>query len=489
MSSSNRHYLASAPIWRSLVHLCVPMIAGFSVGSVYNVINAGFVGSLHSTPLLAALTFSLPVFALLMAIGGVFGVGGGTYISRLLGSQEQPGADAAAGSARIRQISAFTLWGSLAAGAVIGALGVVFATPLAMLVGATGASLAPTALYIGAMCAFTPVYVAAFALEQLVRAEGAAVASMTGLIASTIANLLFDVLFILLLGWGVLGAGLALGLSNLVTVGYYVWWLSRRSTVMSLAPRFFRADREMLKTVFGVGASELLLSSFLIVTTLLMNWLAIAYGDALLAAMGVALRISQLPEMIAMGVFMGAIPLFAYAYGARNHARLRSAIVGSAVAIAGIVAVFSTAVFLFRDQVFGLFSADPSLIADGTLILTAMLVSTLFNGFTGLMIAVFQATEQMRNATIMSVAQGVLFIPVVLAMNTLLGMSGLIWAMTVTEVLVFALGAALFLASRRALTAAPSAAAVEAAEAALAEEGPEEGAEEGAEASPAAAAR
>lgn len=465
--SSNRNSLASAPIWRSLVHLCVPMIAGFSIGSVYNIINAGFVGSLHSTPLLAALTFSLPVFALLMAIGGVFGVGGGTYVSRLLGSQDQEGADTAAAAERIKQVSAFTLWGALLAGAVIGALGLIFATPLAVAVGASGPALAPTALYIGAMCAFTPVYVAAFALEQLVRSEGAAVASMTGLIASTIANLLFDVLFILVLGWGVLGAGIALGLSNLVTVGYYVWWLTRRSETISLAPKHFRADRTMLTTVFGVGVSELLMSSFLIVTTLVMNWIAIGYGASLLAAMGVALRISQLPEMIAMGVFLGAIPLFAYAFGARDHARLKSAITGSAIAIAGIVAVFSTVVFLFRDQVFALFSADPSVIADGTLILTAMLVSTLFNGFTGLIIAVFQATEQMRNATIMSVAQGVLFVPIVLAANALFGMTGVIWSMTVTELLCFVLGAVLFARSRRAL-AAPSAEATSQAQDALA---------------------
>ena len=465
--SSNRHYLSSAPIWRSLVHLCVPMIAGFSVGSVYNIINAGFIGSLHSTPLLAALTFSLPVFALLMAIGGVFGVGGGTYVSRLLGSQEQEGTDKVAAAERIKQVSSFTLWGALIAGAVIGVAGLIFATPLAIVVGATGASVAPTALYIGAMCAFTPVYVAAFALEQLVRSEGAAVASMTGLIASTIANLLFDVLFILVLGWGVLGAGIALGLSNLVTVGYYVWYLTRRSETISLAPRHFRADRTMLATVFGVGASELLMSSFLIVTTLVMNWIAIGYGASLLAAMGVALRISQLPEMICMGVFMGAIPLFAYAFGARDHGRLKKAITGSAIAIAGVTAVFSTIVFLFRDQVFALFSADPSVIADGTLILTAMLVSTLFNGFTGLIIAVFQATEQMRNATIMSVAQGVLFIPIVLVANALFGMGGVIWSMTVTEAICFAVAAALFAGSRRAL-AAPSPEAAAQAEEALA---------------------
>jgi putative MATE family efflux protein len=468
MSASNRFYLSSAPIWRSLVHLCIPMIAGFSVGVVYNIINAGFIGALHSTPMLAAVTFAMPVFALIMAIGGVFGVGGGTYISRLLGTQETPGTDAAAAASRIKQVSSFTAWASVGAGAVIGVLGLVFATPFAAAVGASGAALAPTAQYIGAMFAFAPILVACFSLEQVVRAEGAAVASMTGLIASTVANLVFDVLFILVLGWGVLGAGIALGLSNVVMVGYYAWWLSRRSENISLRPRWFRADAEMLRTVFGVGASELLQSSFLIVTTLVMNWIAIGYGDALLASMGVALRISQLPEMMVMGVFMGAIPLFAYAFGARNHARLRRSIAGAAVAILGITVVFSSLVFLFRDQVFSLFSADPSVLSDGTQVLTAMLVATIFNGITGLVIAVFQATEQMRNATIMSVAQGVLFIPIVLLGNVVFGITGVIWAMTVTELLTFALGMMLFVLSRRALDATPSEEAVQAAEEALA---------------------
>ncbi|WP_395244247.1 MATE family efflux transporter [Agromyces sp. MMS24-K17] len=470
MSTSNRNILASAPIWRSLAQLCIPMIAGLSVGAVYNIVNGAFVGSLHSTPLLAALTFSMPVFALVMALGGVFGVGGGTFVTRLLGSLEDPATDATATARRIRQVSSFTMWGAVAAGLVVAAAGLAFATPIAAAVGASGASLAPTAIYIGAMAAFAPVYVAMFALEQLVRAEGAAVASMTGLIASTVANLVLDVLFILVLGWGVLGAGLALGLANLVAVGYYAWWLTTRASAASIAPRWFRADRELVRSVFGVGASELLQSSFLIVTTLVMNWIAIAYGDALIAAMGVALRISQLPEMIVMGVSMGAIPLFAYAFGARNRARLAAGIRGAALAIAGIVAIFSTVVFLFRDQVFALFSADPTVLDDGTRILTAMLVATVFNGFTGLMIAVFQATEQMRNATIMAVAQGVLFIPVLLGFDAAFGLDGVIWAMTATELLVFALGLVLFVTSRKALGAEPSAEAAEAAEAALAEE-------------------
>ncbi|WP_295012179.1 MATE family efflux transporter [uncultured Microbacterium sp.] len=450
--SRNRLSLASAPIWRALLHLCIPMIAGMSVGVVYNLINAGFIGALHDTSLLAALAYSMPVFALIMAVGGVFGVGGSTYVSRLLGADG--GEDSS--PVRAKEVGSFTFWGSLATGVVVGIAGLLLATPIAAVIGATGPALAPTAQYIGAMFAFTPVLVLSFSLEQLVRAEGAATASMIGLIASTVANLVFDVVFILGLGWGVLGAGIALGLSNVVMAGYYVWWLSRRSTAVSLAPRWFRADREMLRTVFGVGVSELLMSSFLLVSALVMNWVGTGYGEALLASMGIAQRVVQLPEMICMGMFLGALPLFAYAFGAGDHARLRGAIARVALAIAAFTVVFSGLVLLFKDPILRLFSTDPAVLSDGSALLTAMLISTLFNGFTGLAIAVFQATEQMRNATIMSVAQGVLFIPVILLGNAVIGLPGVIWAMAVTEFLTFLLAAVLFWTSRRALDAAPS---------------------------------
>lgn len=85
---TNRWYLSTAPIVRALVHLCVPMAAAMIVGALYNVINAGFIGSLHDTALLAAVTFGSPVLGLVMAVGGVFGVGGGALISRLLGAAD-----------------------------------------------------------------------------------------------------------------------------------------------------------------------------------------------------------------------------------------------------------------------------------------------------------------------------------------------------------------------------------------------------------------
>ncbi|NTW40314.1 MAG: MATE family efflux transporter [Cellulomonadaceae bacterium] len=444
---TNRWYLSAAPIVRALVHLCVPMAAAMLVGALYNLVNAGFIGSLHDTALLAAITFGAPVLGLVMAVGDVFGVGGSALASRLLGAAEHDPSRAK----EIKHVASFAVWGSVIAGAVLGGGGLLALHPIVRLLGADGAAAPATTAFVAVMLAFVPVLAAAFCLEQLVRAEGAARQVMIGLIASTVANLVLDVAFILVLRWGVAGAALATGLSNLGVVAYFVVWLTRHSEHMSLAPRWFTLRASVVRPVLGVGVGTLLQSAFLIVTSLVLNNLAAAYGDGPLAAMGVAVRIAQVPEFLVMGLTLGALPLLAYAYGKGDRVRLAAALRTSAVTVGGIVVAFSVAVLLLREQVVGAFLADGSALAIGVTILTAQLVAMIANGFTGLITSVFQATGRAVAATVMSVTQGVLFIPVVLLGNLWFGLAGIVWALTVTECAVLVVGGVMLLASRRAI--------------------------------------
>jgi multidrug efflux pump len=443
----NGWYLSAAPIVPALVHLCVPMAAALIVTAVYNVVNAGFVGSLHDTTLLAAITFGVPLLTLVMTVGSTFGTGGGALVSRLLGAAGNDPAKAG----EIKHASAFSTWGSVLTGVVVGGLGLLLLNPLVGLLGADAAAVPATKAYVAVLLAITPVLAASVCLQQLVRAEGAARQAMVGLIASTIANLVFDVLFILVLGWGVAGAALSIGLANAVVIAYYATWIRRHSEHLRLAPRWFTLRRSIVAPVLSVGASQFLQVGFIIVTLLVLNNLAAAYGDGPLAAMGVAVRIAQVPEFLVMGITFGVMPLLAFAYGKGDRTRLRAALRGAAIAVGAISVVFAAVVLLFRDQVFTTFVADPSVLSVGVTILTAQLVAMIANGFTGLITTLFQAAGRGLAATAMSMTQGVLFIPVVLLADLWFGLPGIIWALTVTEVTLLAVGLVLWLANRGAI--------------------------------------
>jgi putative MATE family efflux protein len=444
---TNRWYLSAAPIVRALVHLCVPMAAAMIVGAVYNVINAGFIGSQHNTSYLAAITFGTPLLGLIMGIGGMFGAGGGALASRLLGASEKDASKAG----EIKHVAAFAFWGSVILGAIFGGAGLLLLNPLVRVLGANAAAVPATSSYVAVMLAFVPVLAAAFCLEQLVRAEGAARQVMVGLIGSTILNVVFDVLFILVLHWGVAGAALSMGLANLGVVVYFVVWLQRNSAHASLSPRWFTLSPTVMKPVFGVGVGELLQSAFLIVTSLVLNNLAVIYGDAALAAMGVAVRIAQVPEFLIMGVTIGVLPLLAYSFGKGDRGRLRAALRGSAVTVGAVLLVFTATVFVFRAQLFALFSSDHSVLAIGVVVLAAQLVSSVFNGFAGLITSLFQATGRSFAAIVMSVGQGVVFIPIVILGNLWFGLPGIIWSLTVSEGIVFVVGVGMWIGSRRAI--------------------------------------
>jgi Na+-driven multidrug efflux pump len=124
-------------------------------------------------------------------------------------------------------------------------------------------------------------------------------------------------------------------------------------------------------------------------------------------------------------------------------------------------------VIVFREQVFAAFVADHSVLATGVTILTAQLVAMIANGFAGLITSLFQATGRSVPAIVMSMAQGVLFVPIVILGNLWFGLPGIIWALTVTEVIVLIVGIVLWLVFRRAIDQGPAEGSPERAEAAL----------------------
>jgi putative MATE family efflux protein len=437
--NSDQFYLEKASIPKAIMHLSVPMMLGMSVSVIYNIINAFFIGLTHDTTMLSAITFGLPVMTLLIALGSIWGVGGGTYISRLLGAKE---------TEKIKKVSAFVLYGSMVFGAIVAALCIIFINPITNILGADLEAFQATKNYILFLFIGTPFLVANFTLEQIVRGEGAAKESMYGMLIGTITNLIFDVLLILVLNLNVIGAALSLAISNLCSLIYYVWHLQKNSENIDLSIKYFSWDKKIVKQVFSIGISDFLMTSFLIISSLLLNNYAVHYGDDVIAAFGVSLRIVQLPEFLCMGLFMGIVPLLGYSYGAKNKKRLGSAMKQTAMAIGLIVCVFSSLVYIFRNDVLKLFTSNESLIGIGIYILSVMLISTIFNGFTGLITSYFQATGKAKQAIIMSISQGTLFIPTIIVANSVLGLHGVIFSMPIAEFLTFLLGILLFFYKR-----------------------------------------
>ena len=217
----NIYLLKDAPILKALLSLGVPMALGLAITSIYNVVNSYFVGHYGGTEDLAATSYGVPVFGVIMAIAGLFGLGSSTLASRKLG-EGQPAHE-------IHRVTSFALYSALGAGIVAAAIGFILADPITSIMGASGGSYEPTRIYVHLMFLGAPLAIGMFTLEQLVRSEGYAKQSMYGIIVGTVVTCIFDVLFIAIMGMGVAGAGWAMLLANGASMLYYLLFLMRLS--------------------------------------------------------------------------------------------------------------------------------------------------------------------------------------------------------------------------------------------------------------------
>ncbi len=220
VNASNSYYLKESPIRKAIAHLSIPMMVGISATTIYNLINAYFIGRVHDTNMMSAITLAMPITIILMAVGNMFGVGGGSFITRLLGSGD---------TQKGKKVAGYSFYTSIILGLIIGAVAILFMTPFVHLLGADGQTLLYTKQYSTILFAGGFAFILNFALEQIVRSEGASKESMYGMFISVAVSIVLDALLILVFNLHVIGAGISTVIANLASTAYYVWFLENRS--------------------------------------------------------------------------------------------------------------------------------------------------------------------------------------------------------------------------------------------------------------------
>ncbi|WP_339224128.1 MATE family efflux transporter [Paenibacillus sp. FSL W7-1332] len=431
MDAENFHYFEKAPVAKAVAHFAVPMMLGTSMSVIYSILNAYFLGTLHNTAMLTALALTLPLFAIIMALGTLIGMGSGTFISRLLGEKKYDD---------VKQVSSFAFYSSLVLGLIVMAVGLPLIDPIIYGLGATLDSFGFTKDYVTIMLIGSPIVVLFFTLENIVRSEGAAITSMIGMILSVVVNIILDSFVIFVFHWDVIGVASATVISNLVASAFYAFHIGYKSQFLTVSVKWFKASKEILSNVFKIGVPVFIMSIFLGAMSLILNRFLIEYGDPAVAAYGISSRLLQFPEFVLMGLCEGVVPLIAFSFTA-NKLRMKQTIGFTIKTIVALAIVFGVIVYLISDHLIGLFANDPQLIEMGSYILHVTFLSLFITGMTTLFTGIFQATAQGTAAFIMSVIQGVTLIPVLYIANWMNGFHGVIWSLVIADAVAFLVGA------------------------------------------------
>jgi putative MATE family efflux protein len=342
------------PISPALVRLAVPIFIGLFVVGAQGAVNSYFVAGLGPEPL-AAMSFAIPLTALLSSTFVGYGVGVTSTVSRSLGARRSDDATAFARS------------------------GLVVATAIALCMAWVGISLADGAYrllaieprllpyvkeYLQYWLLGLPLTAITLAGTAALRGAGETRSSGAILMLTAVLNLILDPLLIFgaadWSGWGVAGAAAASGISYTIGALVTLYTLQRRTRLLVGGAPTLRQLIASSHAILSVSAAAVATYVMHPALNTCVTALMAKHGTDAVSAWGVAVRVQIMVDVIPVAASAGLAPFVGQNWGAGQSAR----VVRSLMNVRRFLLIWGLSVWLgmaaLSDPIAHLFGVDGS---------------------------------------------------------------------------------------------------------------------------------
>jgi multidrug efflux pump len=426
-SSSLSDKFVSGSVSRAVLRNVLPAIAAMLMVLVYNLADTFFIGQTHNDYMVAAVSIATPVFLLFMSIGTLFGMGGTSVISRALGRGDTEYA---------KKACSFCMWASIGTGIIFTLIIIVFINPILRLLGAKDETWSYTRSYLLIVACCGVFSIISNCYTNIIRTEGKSTVAMAGTLIGNLLNVVLDPIMILSFNWGIVGAAIATFIGNAVGALYYLLYFWRGKSALSIHIRDYHAGNKIASGVLSIGIPASLGSILMSISQILANSLMSAYGVLSVAAYGVAAKVLMIVTLVGIGVGQGIQPLLGYCYGAGNRKRFLSSLRFSMIFSLFLCAGLALLCYLFAAPIVEAFLTEPNALDYGVLFSQIMLTSSWLFGIYYVLMNALQAVGAAVPSLIISISrQGIIYIPSLYILHSLIGITGIAWAQPVADVL------------------------------------------------------
>lgn len=424
-----------APVSQAVWKNALPAMAAMLMVLIYNLADTFFIGQTHDALQVAAVSLAMPVFLMFMAVGTVFGMGGTSVISRALGQGRTEYA---------KKVCSFCMWGCVVVGVVMSALFLIFMDEILSLVGASPDTWDYAKSYLTIVSLGGPFVLISNCYSNVVRAEGRSSQAMMGQIIGNLLNVVLDPIMILGFGWNIAGAAIATVIGNVAGALYYILYFAGGKSTLSVSIRDFTLKDQVCSGVLTIGVPAALGSLLMSVSQIIINSQMTQYDDMAVAGMGVAMKVVTITGMVCMGLGQGVQPLLGYCVGAKLWERFKKALRFSLVFSLALGVALTVICYLFVNQIVGAFLTDASAYSYAVQFSCILLTTSSLFGVFYVLINTLQAMGAATPALVINLSrQGIIFIPALFMLQAAVGITGLVWAQPVADIL--SIGLALFL--------------------------------------------
>lgn len=427
-----------APVPKAVLTNVIPSIISMLMVLAYNLADTFFIGQTKNPYMVAAVSITTPVFLIFMAIGMLFGIGGTSLISRMLGAGSRD---------KAKNASSFCFWTGLTIG-IISMIAILFlAEPICRIAGASDDTIGYAKQYLTIVSVGIPFLIVGNSFSNIIRSEGKAQKAMAGMIIGNMINIVFDPIMILAFGWNVAGAAIATVLGNIFASVFYVIHLLSPKSILSIRPKDYKAGGRIASSVLAIGVPASLNSMLMSVSNIIVNNKMKPHGDMAVAGLGVAMKVNMIAVMLLIGLGTGIQPLLGYCFGARNRKRYLAVLRFSIILALCLSLVMSAICYFGAAPLVTAFLDDPDAFGFGFMFSRVYILSGPILGLLFVFINAIQSTGAAIPSLILSVSrQGLLYLPILIAMDRIFNSARtLALAQPITDYLATALAVILFI--------------------------------------------
>ena len=412
--------LATASIPKLLTAYAVPSMLTLIALSSYELADRIIVGHASGDTELALLGVALPFVFWLEACCATVKVGTSCAMSRLLGKDDVTAATRVLGCA---------LALALAFGVLIASIGTLFATPLALVCGATDDIVEGSATFIFYLSLGVPFYFVLFTVNSALKAQARPNMASGLVIFSSALNVVLDLVLVVGFGMGAKGAAVATALSQFAGAAVAMILICDSRRIVRFASRHLNLGLQYVKEILVTGLASAAFELSFTLYGLALNLMLSRFDDPSLIAANVTIAsILLLVNAPMTGIAEAAQTLVAFNFGQNNRARVMQSVIWAWGAGSGLLLLVGVALYVFAEEATLVFvSGDPSFteLAAGALRYVVLLTPCMSSML--LVPEVLVAMGDARNSFLLNcVSLFALQIPLVLVLPHFWGATG-VW--------------------------------------------------------------
>ncbi len=403
-----------------IFNFAVPMVLGNLFQQLYSVVDRIIVGRFIDDSALAAVGASFPIFYMLISFMIGIGSGATIVISQYFGAKETEKV-----RRTITTIFTFMFFASL----LIMFIGIYFSREIFELLN-VGEDVLPQSveyftIYMTGMIAFFGFN----GTSSILRGLGDSRTPLRFLIFATILNIVLDILFVVVFGWGIRAAAFATVLSQFVAFGRAIYYLEKQKHIISFKLKHWVFDWELFKQSLRIGLPTGFQQTFVALGLMALIRIVNNFDSSVLAAYTAAGQIDSLAALPALNLASALSAFVGQNLGANKLERIKKGFRATLLMAWSISFIVMVSAYLFSHELMGLFSGSEDVIEHGSSYL--VIVSSFYLVFSTMFIihGVLRgagATLIPMFITLMSL--WIIRIPLAVLFSKMMGVEGIWWA-------------------------------------------------------------